>query len=1438
PGEVISSTTTLFIYDGVPGCEDEEQVTITITPQPDIDDIADPTVCASFTLPNITGTNLSGSEAYFTQTGGQGTPFNPGEVISSTTTLFIYDGVPGCEDEEQVTITITPQPDIDDIADQTVCTNFTLPIITGANLSGNEAYFTQSGGQGTRLLPGEIISATTTLFIYDGSPGCEDEEEFTVAIAGQPSLDPIDDVSICGSFTLPEITGSSLSGNQAYFTESNGAGTRFVAGEPITTTTTLFAFDGAAGCEDEISFTITILDGPDITPLDEQFACSDFQLPAINGSNLTGNEAYFTSSGGNGTRFEVGEVINTSQTLFIYDGTTGCEDEEAFSLTINPLPQIDDIPDQVVCGSFTLPIITGMNLSGEEAYFDEVNGNGNRFEAGDVITSDQVLFLWDNSNGCNSQQVFEIIVNEAPDVLLLPTLISCAGENDGQIATSILAGSAPFTYDWNFDQFDGEDTLRDVGPGIYSLVFSDASNCAITATVTLTEPIATSLTCQENSPVSDLGGNDGIADIDLMGGVAPYELTWDNGNSTGSESIATEGTVQLSDLNAGNYSVLVIDNNGCEASCNFTITDPACSLNVTANATDATCHDSNDGSILVDITGGQAPFTFSWNDPNLDGIQSPTGLAAGDYMLSVTDANGCEVISSASVAAPQELSLTGLSARPVSGSGQNDGGVSVNYQGGTPPYQISWTGGLFGSLAAPNSGVFSLDIFPEGDYTLRLTDANGCQTTLDFTIPGVNCDLSITLQGEDLTCFEDQSGRIQLNITGGVSPLDIDWNLDTLDGLRAPQDLAAGDYEVIVTDANGCTATQTVSLQQPTPLSVVCALAEEASSPGASDGEINIEVSGGEPNYTIDWTNGMISGSDNLSSPGTATISGLPAGNYEVFVIDNNSCMETCTVEVTEACPTSENTIASTLCAGDSIIVNGNIYNAVNPSGQEILSGANTLGCDSIVNIDLQFLTEARASIDRELCLGERLTIGTTEFNVDNPSGIAILPNASPDGCDSIITVNLTFLAAPVFSLEGNSTVCPGEPATLTFRASNFIDPVNIIVSDGAGNLLPVTDLTDGATFEVNPQVTSTYSIMDTDVNGGLCPPVLDGEVTVIVTDLIVDLMASDYNGFQLSCADAADGQIEVVIQGGSSPFTYAWSNGSSTESLENLPEGLYELTVTDATGCEAISEILLSAPALIEAELTAVPPGCNEAAGLIRIESISGGTGPFSLSLDGNAAQNITSIPFELSPLSPGSYEFVLTDANGCSFMNSVVISNEESLLLDLGEDITIGLGETAIINPITNFTIDKSIWEPNDSIVSLGNNEFSVSPTYTTVYTLTATDAAGCSVSDQITVIVDRSVDLFQPTAFSPNNDGVNDVFQVFAGPSIARINSFIVFDRWGSTVYEGYDAAPNDPSLAWDGTYRGQPLNSGVYVYYVEVTFVDGRTEVFKGDVALVR
>jgi len=237
---------------------------------PIINDIADVSACDAYILPAITGSNLTGNEAYFTGPSGTGTEYEAGETITASTLLYIYDSDGTCSDEESFTITITPSPDVMDLADVTTCGMYVLPAITGTNLTGNEAYYTGPEGAGMQLQPGAEIASTTTVYIFDETgttPNCFDEESFTVTIAPAPDVFPIPNVTLCGgSYILPNIGGTNLTGNEAYYTGMGGTGMQFQPGAVITSNTTLYIYDETGttpNCFDEEVFTITIHPVPD-----------------------------------------------------------------------------------------------------------------------------------------------------------------------------------------------------------------------------------------------------------------------------------------------------------------------------------------------------------------------------------------------------------------------------------------------------------------------------------------------------------------------------------------------------------------------------------------------------------------------------------------------------------------------------------------------------------------------------------------------------------------------------------------------------------------------------------------------------------------------------------------------------------------------------------------------------------------------------------------------------------------------------------------------------------------------------------------------------------------------------------------------------------------------------------------------------------------------
>ncbi|MEX2483389.1 MAG: PKD domain-containing protein [Brumimicrobium sp.] len=578
-----TGTFTITYTTPDPVCFDTETFDITINPEPIIDPLADQTECESYTLPAITGTNLTGNEAYYDATNGGGTQYNPGDIITAvgTTQLYIYDEtgtVPNCFNEETFNVTINVSPDIDPLADQEECGVYTLPVITGSDLTGNEAYYDATNGGGTQYNAGDNITAlgTTTLYIYDETgttPNCFDEETFDVTINFSPVINPIADQEVCDSYTLPTITGTDLTGNEAYYDATNGGGTQYNAGDIITTSTTLYIYDETGtipNCYNQQTFDIIINNTPIIDPIADQEVCDSYTLPTITGANLTGNEAYYDAPDGGGTQYNTGDNITTPTTLYAYDETTtspNCFDEEAFDVIINITPSINAIADQVECDSYTLPTITGNDLTGNEAYYDATNGGGTQYNAGDNITTSgtTTLYIYDETGttpNCFDEQTFDVTINITPTFTLSSTDPTECAVSDGTVT---LSGLEPNT--------------------VYEVTYSD-------------------------------GGNP----------VGPNNMTSD-----------ASGEILIDNLFAGTYSDFIVTLNGCTTVDNSSInlTDPN---SPTVNAgTDQELCEGEDITLTADNPDGA---NISWNNGINDGV--PFNQVVGTTNYTVTaDLAGC-----------------------------------------------------------------------------------------------------------------------------------------------------------------------------------------------------------------------------------------------------------------------------------------------------------------------------------------------------------------------------------------------------------------------------------------------------------------------------------------------------------------------------------------------------------------------------------------------------------------------------------------------------------------------------------------------------------------------------------------------------------------------------------------------------------------------------
>ena len=350
--------------------------------------------------------------------------------------------------------------------------------------------------------------------------------------------------------------------------------------------------------------------------------------------------------------------------------------------------------------------------------------------------------------------------------------------------------------------------------------------------------------------------------------------------------------------------------------------------------------------------------------------------------------------------------------------------------------------------------------------------------------------------------------------------------------------------------------------------------------------------------------------------------------------------------------------------------------------------------------------------------------------------------------------------------------------------------------------------------------------------------------VTVTADQTAPDINAGD--DVSLDC-DESTFVIEAIGNTGDE-FTYDWTTDNGE--LENpdilnptiTEAGTYSIIVTNSiNGCTSTDQIVISyLNGITGIDLLSQEPPCFEdESGYIFVTNVQGGEQPINFNLnneDLGETQAFTS-------LGAGSYELVLTDANGCTWDTLIVFEEFKELNLDLGGNQLIEFGDAAIVEGNTNVSIiDTVIWEGPDSLVieCLTSDclDVTASPTETVTLQATIIDANGCETTAFVTIIVRKEDNIYVPNAFSPNSDGENEFLYIFADENVLKINEFLIFDRWGEIVHEYYQFFPNDPAFGWDGNHKGEPMNPQVLVWYAEVEFVDGRVEILKGDITLVR
>ncbi len=705
-----------------------------------------------------------------------------------------------------------------------------------------------------------------------------------------------------------------------------------------------------------------------------------------------------------------------------------------------------------------------------------------------------------------------------------------------------------------------------------------------------------------------------------------------------------------------------------------------------------------------------------------------------------------------------------------------------------------------------------------GSYTDVLTAADGCDSivNLDLTVRAINetflvediCDGEIyTVGNSEYTVSGSYQDVLTSTVSGCDSFVNLSLNVIELEETFLVEEICDGESFTV---ANS-TYTTSGSYTDVIPASTGC------------DSTIYLELTV----YDIPVTNleETICEGDEYAV-GTSTYT--QTGGYQDVLTAYTGCdsivnLDLFVIEQEETFLTQE------ICDGDTYEVGTSSY-AV--SGDYIDVITSSVGCDSIVYLSLTVNDVYEVFLDELICNDESYTVGNTSFN---ETGSFTVPLQSISGCDSIVQLNLTTHPCQLdFAAAEKPASCNGEEdGSINFEMTIGVPPYDYEWESLDGALNGSGSLSangQAATIEGVPAGNYRITVIDFyGVELEILIEVTQPEVVVASTELVT------YDIYNTSCYGVSDGIATASAVGGTPPYAYIWSHGSTQATAEGLSEGTYYVTVVDQNGCESVAEATLNAPAPLGATFETVDPACyGDETGMVMIDDPEGGVAPYLYQVNGQPFSSANSF----GNLGIGTHTIAMQDANGCIWEEEIVIQQPEELIVDLGEDIRMELGDSMRLDALTSYPVDSFAWDfiPRSGCINCPDPM--VRPLETVTYHVTVTDENGCTDTDEINIFVNKPRDVFIPNVFSPNNDGQNDLFMIFGGRDVQKVNSFIVFNRWGEAMFEAYNFQPNAPAFGWNGTHRGREMNTGVYVFLAEIEFIDGEVVMFKGDVSLIR
>ena len=758
-------------------------------------------------------------------------------------------------------------------------------------------------------------------------------------------------------------------------------------------------------------------------------------------------------------------------------------------------------------------------------------------------------------------------------------------------------------------------------------------------------------------------------------------------------------------------------------------------------------------------------------------VVSPT--TSRTYTVMSKDSYGCidtDTIRVQVVTSVTPLVLDSVNVVTPTCFGRNDGAATVFVSGGNGTLSYLWSDSL---------GQFSPKaVFLEaGTYGVTVKDTLGCK--LDASIRVTQPDtLTVGFETDEILCKGDSSGTALAIPIGGTQPYQFLWS--NQQATPSAQTLKAGSYAVSITDARGCKAQGAVSITEPAEALQVLVEQSDSGCFGQRQNQATALPSGGTgTTYDYRWSDGQ-----------TQQVAlGLDSLLYRVTVTDLNGCTSSSGIQIRDLQPIDFNIIKNEpSCVG---YTDGGM-------GVNIITGG---AGKEISDYSINWSTGGSGNFIENLAPDQTYRVTVT----DSKGCFA----AKERYLDNPPALDIGFDIRPVS--------CFGEASGAVSVRGLISNPAqyNITWDAATGNQKGIRAVNLAA---------GTYAV--TIVEPGGC--VNTAAVTLGQPDLLRGSVAVTNN----RCFGDLTGAAAVTVSGGVPDYRYNWSTGASGAQIAQLRAGSYPVTISDKNGCTLELPVVIEQPEPVAASIAVTEPVCFDSRNGRAAITLAGGTGPFLFSTD-----NRNFSPNALIPgLAGGNYTLYIKDFNNCTFQEpfSVPVPPEFTVEARISEP-QIYQGDSVLLQVLPRNSRGDILytWSNADpSILSCTVCPDPVArPVLSTTFRVDAIDGKGCEATDRINVNVARPREIAVPTGFSPNGDGVNDILRVH-GRKGARVKVFRVFDRWGELLYETGDFEVNDPLRGWDGTFRGELLNSGVYVWYLVAGYPDGSEESFQGQTTLIR